>query len=322
MAEIWTMGETLVEIMRTEVNQPLDRTALFRGPYPSGSSAIMISTAARLGHSWGIISGVGADGFGTCILNRLKKDGVDISRVVVDVDKSTACAFVSYDDKGDRKYLFHWDETPATEARMPDVSEPPFKEAKFFHVMGCALTAKLSYGWEIVKTARAMKKQGTRISFDPNVRTEHLTNPKKSRESFEIIHELMAMSSIFAPGVDELKLLAGIDNIEAAVQKCFDSPNLEILFLKRGSEGSRIYTRSGEVIDQGLYSVRSVDPTGAGDSSIGAFLCAILEGKSLKECAEIAAAAGALNVAAFGPMEGAISWKNIESMRNGTWKQE
>lgn len=322
MAEIWTMGETLVEIMRTEVNQPLNRTALFSGPYPSGSSAIMISTVARLGHSCGIISGVGKDGFGECILQRLNKDGVDTSKVIVDPDESTACAFVSYDDHGDRKYLFHWDETPATEAVMPDVTEPSLREAKFFHIMGCALTAKLSYGWEIVKTARAMKKQGTKISFDPNVRTEHLTNPKKSHESLEIIHELMDMCSIFAPGIDELRLLTGIEDVELAVKKCFESPNLEILFLKKGSDGSSIYTRSGEVISQGLYHVRSVDPTGAGDSSIGAFLCGLLENKSLKECAEIAAAAGALNVAAFGPMEGKISWENIESMRKGTWKQD
>ena len=320
MAEIWTMGETLVEIMRTEVDKPLNETGLFSGPYPSGSSAIMISTVARMGHSCGIISGVGNDGFGECMLNRLKKDGVDVSKVLVDPDGSTACAFVAYDSQGDRRYLFHWDETPATKAVMPDVTEPSLKEAKYFHVMGCALTAKLSYGWEIVKTARAMKAQGTKISFDPNVRTEHLTNPKKSKESFEIINAMLEITNLFAPGRDELKLVTGIDDVEEAVKKCFENPNLEILMLKMGSKGSRIYTRDGQVVDQGLYKVESVDPTGAGDTSLGAFLCALLEGKNMKECAEIAAAAGALNVAAFGPMEGKISPENVQAMRDGTFQ--
>ena len=320
MAEIWTMGETLVEIMRTEVDKPLNETGLFSGPYPSGSSAIMISTVARMGHSCGIISGVGNDGFGECMLNRLKKDGVDVSKVLVDPDGSTACAFVAYDSQGDRRYLFHWDDTPATKAVMPDVTEPSLKEAKYFHVMGCALTAKLSYGWEIVKTARAMKAQGTKISFDPNVRTEHLTNPKKSKESFEIINAMLEITNLFAPGLDELKLVTGIDDVEEAVKKCFENPNLEILMLKMGSKGSRIYTRDGQVVDQGLYKVESVDPTGAGDTSLGAFLCALLEGKNMKECAEIAAAAGALNVAAFGPMEGKISPENVQAMRDGTFQ--
>ena len=320
MAEIWTMGETLVEIMRTEVDKPLNETWLFSGPYPSGSSAIMISTVARMGHSCGIISGVGKDGFGECMLNRLKKDGVDVSKVLVDPDGSTACAFVAYDSEGDRRYLFHWDETPATKAVMPDVTEPSLKEAKYFHVMGCALTAKLSYGWEIVKTARAMKAQGTKISFDPNVRTEHLTNPNKSKECFEIINAMLEITNLFAPGLDELKLVTGIDDVEEAVKKCFENPNLEILMLKMGSKGSRIYTRDGQVVEQGLYKVESVDPTGAGDTSLGAFLCALLEGKDMKECAEIAAAAGALNVAAFGPMEGKISPENVQAMRDGTFQ--
>ena len=320
MAEIWTMGETLVEIMRTEVDKPLNETGLFSGPYPSGSSAIMISTVARMGHSCGIISGVGKDGFGECMLNRLKKDGGDVSKVLVDPDGSTACAFVAYDSEGDRRYLFHWDETPATKAVMPDVTEPSLKEAKYFHVMGCALTAKLSYGWEIVKTARAMKAQGTKISFDPNVRTEHLTNPNKSKECFEIINAMLEITNLFAPGLDELKLVTGIDDVEEAVKKCFENPNLEILMLKMGSKGSRIYTRDGQVVEQGLYKVESVDPTGAGDTSLGAFLCALLEGKDMKECAEIAAAAGALNVAAFGPMEGKISPENVQAMRDGTFQ--
>ncbi len=320
MAEIWTMGEALVEVMRIEVNKPLNETALFRGPFPSGSSSIMISTVARMGHSCGIISGVGNDGFGECILNRLNKDGVDTSKVLVDPDGSTACAFVSYDDKGDRRFLFHWDDTPATKAKMPDVTEPSLKDAKFLHIMGCALTARLSYGWEIVNTARAMKDQGTKISFDPNVRVEHLTNPNKSKESFEIINAVLEMANVFAPGIDELKLLTGIEDVEEAVKKCFENSNLEILFLKRGSDGSRIYTRDRQVVEQGLYKVEAVDPTGAGDTSIGAFLCALLEEKDMKECAEIAAAAGALNVAAFGPMEGKISPENVQAMRNGTFK--
>lgn len=320
MAEIWTMGETLVEIMRTEVNKPLNETALFKGPFPSGSSSIMISTVARMGHSCGIISGVGNDGFGECILNRLNKDGVDTSKVLVDTAGSTACAFVSYNEKGDRRFLFHWDDTPATKAKMPDVTESSLKDAKYLHIMGCALTARLSYGWEIVNTARAMKDQGTKISFDPNVRVEHLTSSNKSKESFEIIHAVLEMTNVFAPGIDELKLLTGIEDVEEAVKKCFENSNLEILFLKRGSNGSRIYTRDGQVVEQGLYKVESVDPTGAGDTSIGAFLCALLEERNMKECAEIAAAAGALNVAAFGPMEGKISPENVQAMRNGTFK--
>ena len=60
MAEIVIMGELLVEIMRAEEDVQLYETGkYFRGPFPSGAPGIFISTAARLGHSAAIISGVG-----------------------------------------------------------------------------------------------------------------------------------------------------------------------------------------------------------------------------------------------------------------------
>jgi sugar/nucleoside kinase (ribokinase family) len=58
-----------------------------------------------------------------------------------------------------------------------------------------------------------------------------------------------------------------------------------------------------------------VDPTGAGDCFDAGFLCGLLEGKPARECAEIASAAGALNAAAFGPMEGDISPETIRALR-------
>ena len=69
MAEIVIMGELLVEIMRAEEDVQLFETGkYFRGPFPSGAPGIFISTAARLGHSAAIISGVGNDDFGKLAL--------------------------------------------------------------------------------------------------------------------------------------------------------------------------------------------------------------------------------------------------------------
>ena len=49
MAEILTMGELIVEIMRPKEDMPLDMAGTFLGPFPSGAPAIFIDTAARLG---------------------------------------------------------------------------------------------------------------------------------------------------------------------------------------------------------------------------------------------------------------------------------
>ena len=67
-------------------------------------------------------------------------------------------------------------------------------------------------------------------------------------------------------------------------------------------------------MEMGVYKVEQVDATGAGDSYDAAFLCGLAEGKSLKEAAQMGAAAGALNAAAFGPMEGNISPETVAEM--------
>ena len=96
MAEVWIMGEMLVEIMRPEAGCDMDVEGVFRGPFPSGAPAICIDTVARLGHSCGIIGGVGKDGFGKCLLERLRKDGVDTRFVRESETTSTGVAFVTY----------------------------------------------------------------------------------------------------------------------------------------------------------------------------------------------------------------------------------
>jgi len=105
MAEVWTMGEMLVEIMRPKADMALDQAGEFMGPYPSGAPAIFIDTVARMGHTSGIFGGVGKDDFGKALLDRLKKDGVDVRFVAESAENSTAVAFVTYFSDGSRKFI-------------------------------------------------------------------------------------------------------------------------------------------------------------------------------------------------------------------------
>ncbi|MBQ7219429.1 MAG: sugar kinase [Synergistaceae bacterium] len=312
MAEIITMGELLVEIMRPREDVPLYESDAFRGPFPSGAPGIFISTAARLGHSTAIISGVGRDDFGENILRRLRHDGVDVSRVITPADGHTGIAFVSYTSDGERKFLFYMDNSPCVRAKAPE-DFTGFEDTKYMHIMGCSIMADMNFAREIVKTMNMLKSRGVKISFDPNVRLEMV----KDDSVWGILNDVMNNASVFMPGVSELKFFMKEDDIDKAIAKAFESPALEVLVLKDGSRGSRIYTRKGLEVTQPIYKVVQADATGAGDSYDGAFISGLAEGKSLAECAQMGAAAGALNAAAFGPMEGKISPETVKAMIQG-----
>jgi sugar/nucleoside kinase (ribokinase family) len=302
------MGELLVEVMRPRRGMKLSETGDFLGPFPSGATGIFIDTAARLGHSAAIISGVGDDDFGRCLLDRFARDGVNADHVLVVPNKATGVAFVTYFEDGSRRFLYHWDHTPAVMARCPDprgIDNP-----RFFHVMGCALMPNEEFRSAVFETAKMFTAKGAKVSFDPNIRFELLGG----RSPRDILGPILDECAILFPGERELQLLTGEDDIEKAVKKALKGPRMETVVLKRGSRGATVYTGSSRT-DVPAYAVKEVDPTGAGDCFDAGFICGLLEGRSFTESAEMGAAAGALNAAAFGPMEGDISPETVRAIR-------
>ena len=307
MKSIWTMGEMIMEIMRPRSEMPHNIPAEYIGPFPSGAPAIMISSAARMGAKTGIIGGVGKDAFGDFLTSRLESYGVDCSFVLHSDTKATGNAFVMYHDDGSREFIFHIDGTPAVEAEVPDMSR--INDPGFFHIMGCSLTANEDFCRRIVKTALLFAEKGAKISFDPNIRTELL----RGGNLMEIIAPIVENCSILMPGVDELLMMSGEGTVEAAVGKLFSNEKLEMIVLKNGSKGCRVFTREN-CWSLPAYHVIQADATGAGDCFDGAFLAALTLGKSIEQAAKEANAAGALDAAAFGPMEGKISPENVGKM--------
>lgn len=307
MAQVWTMGEMLVEIMRPRAGIGLDKTGEFLGPYPSGAPAIFIDTVARLGHTSGIFGGVGRDDFGKNILGRLKKDGVDVRFVNESDENSTAVAFVTYFADGSRKFIYHIGNTPA-------VCPKPFRmneigPAEYFHIMGCSLMASDSFKEKILDAARQFSDTGAKLSFDPNIRPELLGE----RSADEVLGGLLGRCSVVMPGVEELKMLTGRQTVEDGVRALFAYDAMEVVALKKGSKGCTLYSRS-EKVDVDAYKIVQVDPTGAGDCFDAALLCALIEGKSLCDAGRMASAAGALGAMKQGPMEGDISPATVENM--------
>ena len=309
MKSVWTVGELIMEIMRPHAEMPHGIPAEYLGPYPSGAPGIMISSAARMGADAYVVGCVGKDAFGDLLAGRLTSQGVHEDYLFRSAKKSTGVAFVMYHEDGEREFIYHIDGSAATDFTMPEDFE--IEEGSILHLMGCTLTVSPQFCKGIVDFAMKFIAKGGKISFDPNLRPELL----KDGDLSAIIKPIIDNCSILLPGVGELLLISGKNSVEDAVTQMFKNSKLEIIGLKNGAKGCRIITRDG-VWEADAYKVEQKDPTGAGDSFDGAFLAGITQGKDMIEAARWANAAGALDAAAFGPMEGDISIESVNKLIN------
>ncbi len=297
------LGELLVEVMRTDVDQPLSQPGAFVGPFPSGAPAIFIDAVARLGASAGFIGVVGADDFGDCVVGRLRDDGVDTRRIRVAPGYTTGIAFVSYRSDGGRKFVFHLPQSAAALLGPDDVAADYVAGADFVHVTGSALSISESARRACYEAVRVCKAAGGRVSFDPNIRPELLGIDKVR----EICQPVIDRCDVLLPSGPEVSMLTG-DTDEERACRALVARGIPLVALKRGERGSLVFTGDG-AIEVPSMPVTEVDPTGAGDCYGGAFVVGLLEGWDLSKVARFANVVGALAVTRKGPMEGA-PWRD------------
>ncbi len=297
------LGELLVEIMRTEVDTPHGITgASYKGPFPSGAPAIFIDSAARMSVpfnlSTGFIGAVGNDDFGGTIIEKLKNDNVDVSKIKVIENRTTGIAFNQYNSDGSRKFIFS---AGAAEQIFPnDLERAYFSNVKALHIMGSSLSISESSRescYKAIEIAKSINPQVI-ISFDPNLRPEMLD----LKTVIKISKPVLEKTTVLFPSGEEAEMLAGVKGEKKACKKLLEmGPKLVVL--KKGKEGCQIFS-SGIVdgINVPGFSVKEIDPTGAGDSFGGAFIVGYLTGWDLKRIGLFANAVGALKVKFFGPM--------------------
>jgi len=301
------IGDLLVEIMRKNVGDPLDKPGIFLGPYPSGASGIFIDAISRLGINTCFIGTVGKDDFGKLIIERLKKDGVNISNIKETEDYTTGVAFVTYFEDGSRKFIYHLANAATGQIYPEDINSENISNSDYLHIVGSTISINKNCRKSIEKAIKIIDKFKVKITFDPNLRPELLRN-QSIKSLFSLI---ITKSYIVFPTQQELEVLTGEKNLEKAAQKLLGL-GPEIIAIKQGKKGSIIYT-DDDNFHSPPFKVKEVDSTGAGDCYCAGFISAIIKGMDLKNAARFANAVGALAVTKKGPMEGAPT---IEEVNN------
>lgn len=303
--KVGCLGELLVEIMRDRVDEPLGAPGIFVGPFPSGAPAIFADCLARLGEEVFFVGAVGNDDFGTLIVERLQKDGVDVSGIKRLNDFTTGVAFVTYFSDGSRKFIYHISRAASGQIFPQDVPDSVFLGLDFLHVMGSSMLINDQCRESYLKALKLVKQGGGKISFDPNFRPE-LLGKEKARELFQPI---LRESAVVFPTAEEITVLTDESDVDRACAKVL-SQGPEIVALKKGKAGSVIYAKDGKW-EIPAFPVEEIDPTGAGDCYCAGFLAGLAQGLPLQEVGRLANAVGALAVTKKGPMEGAPTLREV-----------
>jgi sugar/nucleoside kinase (ribokinase family) len=306
MAEIITLGEILVEIMRPDVGLPLDRPGEFHGPFASGAPAIFAVAAARLGLDVAFIGAVGEDAFGRLLRARLSAEGVDTSGLQVAQGYATGAAFVAYDDSGGREFVFHISHAAAGQLKPGLISPVLFENVKWLHISGSTIFLNDNSRAACLRALELTKTVGGKISLDPNLRSE-LMPLERARD---VLAPFILSADLLLPTLAEAYALTGKSDIERAAQALALKPDA-ILVIKRGPAGCSVFHRDQRIEVPG-FPVEEVDPTGAGDCFSAAFIAGLEWGWPLESVGRFANAAGALAVTKMGPMEGATTCKQVE----------
>lgn len=309
MKEVITLGEILVEIMAKKTNQRFTEAGEFLGPYPSGAPAIFINQVAKMNVPAAIVGSVGQDAFGEVCLNRLIESGVNTDLIGIHKTLPTGTAFVTYQEDGGRDFIFNIRHSAAAAFELSDAVKKSLSNCAVLHVMGSSI-----FSHSVIQIVREsieiVKTHDGKISFDPNVRKELLSDPAL----FAFFEEILTHTDIFLPSGEELFALTKKTTVKDAIHQALQLGISEII-LKKGANGCGFYSPI-ECFFMPSFPVEEIDATGAGDSFGATYIACRELGYAPKRSLELANASGAMAVSKWGPMEGAASEEELNKFIN------
>ncbi len=240
---------------------------------PGGAPCNVLAMLARLGRRAAFVGKVGDDLFGRMLKGSIEETGIDAGALVLDPAAHTTLAFVQNAPDGDRAFSFYRD-PGADELLTPEeLPESALRSAGIFHFGSLSLTREPSRA--ATRRAVALAAEGGAVvSFDPNLRPSLWKNLDAARE--EMLWGC-SVCQVLKVAEEELSFLTTEEDLEAGAAKLRrDFPNIRLLLVTKGKEGSTAFWREHQVSRPG-FPMEAIDTTGAGDTFCGCCLHHILE---------------------------------------------
>ena len=268
--DVVALGELLIDLTQNGIsgqgNPMLEAN-------PGGAPCNVLALLSKLGHSTAFIGKVGCDGFGNQLKAALDETGISAEGLCWDEYVHTTLAVVHTLPGGDRDFSFYRNPGADMCLTAEELNADMIRNCKLFHFGTLSMTD------EPVRSAtyRAIaiaEEAGVLRSFDPNLRPPLWPSLDAARE--QILYG-MAHCDILKISDNEIQWLTGEDDFDAGIAWIKARfPQIRLLLLSMGKDGSQAVSGSLQVRVPALTCVKAIETTGAGDTFFAGVLHHVL----------------------------------------------
>ncbi len=271
----------------------------------TGGDALNVSVGlAKLGIEVSLCGRVGKDSNGAFVKECVKKEGVDISAVIEDLEYPTAASYILIDTLNERHFLASNKIFDSLSAE--DVPEQKIKDADLVYFGSAMIMERMDRGG-IEKLFCKSRSLGKTTAMDTAMNTS--INSGEQMNYYEQMKSALYQTDYFLPSYDEAKILTG-EELPQKIAERLKAFNMKALVIKLGKKGCYVTDFvKGKYIST-VEGMPVKDTTGAGDSFVAGFLCGISQGWDIFKSAAFGNTVASHNVGAVGATAGIPDFKS------------
>ncbi len=258
-----------------------------------GDTSNCAVAAARQGARAAYAGALGDDMAGRAIRELWAREGVDDALVSTHPSAPTGLYFV---DHGPTGHVFSYLRAGSAASLYgpADLPRAAIASARIVQASGISQAISASAADAVFEAFALARENGVLTAYDTNLRLK-LWPLTRARA---IVHAACAMADIVLPGLDDARLLTGLEDPDA-IADVYLRMGGKVVALTLGHEGSLVAT-SGRRERLVPIAVDCIDATGAGDCYDGAFLAEYIRTGDAFAAGAYANVAAALSTQGYG----------------------
>ena len=269
--DVVALGELLVDFTDNGLSE--QGNTLFEAN-PGGAPCNVLAMLKKLDRSCAFVGKVGDDLFGRRLRAVAEEAGICMDYLAVDRKRRTTLAFVEKLANGDRDFSFY--RNPGADMTLAEEDLPleVLAGCRVFHFGTLSMTHE-GVRQATRKAVDCAKAGGALISFDPNLRPPLWDSLENAREqiSYGLDH-----CDILKIADNELEFMTGETDFDKGAANLRERyPNIRLLNVTAGPEGSYSYYNGLRVFRPSLKLGGVIETTGAGDTFCACVLNFVLE---------------------------------------------